>query len=133
MNNLFFVRVEEAKKYGLQHRQVCAEDPTCREFTISIPQGNYTTPKHLAEEIQYSLDLLLNERLRQGNAAIDITYGKNSKRAKIKSSGGADIRFLFPTALVETLEIDPDLFESYIHDNREYQIQCRNRVGKVEA
>ena len=98
VNNFFFVKVEDAKKYGLQDGQTCAEDPSCREFTIFIPQGNYTTPKHFVEEIKYSLDLLLKERLRQGNAAIDTIYGNNSKRAKIKVNGGADIRFLFPTA-----------------------------------
>ena len=98
---------------------MCAEDPSCIEFTIFILQGNYATPKHLVEEIQYSLGLLLKERLRQGNAAINIIYDNNSKRAKIKVSGEADIRFLFPIALAETLGIDQDLFESYIDDNRE--------------
>ena len=72
----------------------------------------------MIDEIQYSLDLLLKERLKQGNAAINIAYGNNSKRVKIKISGGSDITFLFPTALAETLGIDPNYFENYIDDNR---------------
>ena len=117
-NNFFFVRVKGAKKYDLNDGVVCEDDPNCREFTIFIPEGNYATPKHLIDEIQYSLDLLLKERLKQGNAAINIAYGNNSKRVKIKISGGSDITFLFPTALAETLGIDPNYFENYIDDNR---------------
>ena len=37
---------------------------------------------------------------------------------KIKISGGSDITFLFPTALAETLGINPNYFENYIDDNR---------------
>ena len=106
VSNFFFVRVEDAKTYGLQDGQVCAEDSSCREFSIFI-----TSLKYLVEEIQYSLDFLLKERLKR-NAAIDIIYSNNSKRAKIKVSGGADIRFLFPTALAETFGVDPDRLES---------------------
>ena len=61
-------------KYGLQDGQVCDDDPSYREYTILIPQGNYVNPKHLVEEIQYALDLLLKDLLRQGNAAIDFIY-----------------------------------------------------------
>ena len=71
-NNFFFVRVKGAKKNDLNDGVVCEEDPNCREFTIFIPEGNNATPKHLIDEIQYSLDLLLKERLKQGNAAINI-------------------------------------------------------------
>ena len=117
-NIFFFVRVKGAKKYDLNDGVVCEDDLNCREFTIFIPEGNNATPKHLIDEIQYSLDLLLKERLKQGNAAINIAYGNNSKRVKIKISGGSDITFLFPTALAGTLGIDPNYFENYINDNR---------------
>ena len=53
-----------AKKYDLNDGVVCEDDPNCREFTIFIPEYNYATPKHLIDEIQYSLDLLLKERLK---------------------------------------------------------------------
>ena len=118
-NNFFFVRVKGAKKYDLNGGAMCEDDPNCREFTIFIPQGNYATPKHLVDEIQYSLDLLLKAKLKQGNATINIAYGNNSKNVKIKISGGADIKLLFPTALAETLGIIPNYFEIYIDDNRE--------------
>ena len=117
-NRFLFVKVHEAKKYGLQDGQVCDDDPSYRGYTILIPQGNYVNPKHLVEEIQYALDLLLKDRLRQGNAAIDIIYGNNSKRLKLKATGGAKIEFLFPIPLAETLGIDPYLFGTYIDDNR---------------
>ena len=65
-NNGFFVRVKGAKKHDLNDGVVCEDDPNCREFTIFILEGNYAFPKHLIDEIQYSLDLLLNERLKQG-------------------------------------------------------------------
>ena len=70
----------------------------------------------MVDEIQYSLDLLLEAKLKQGNTAINIAYGNNSKRVKIKIS---DIKFLFPTALAETLGVDPNYFENYIDSNRE--------------
>ena len=113
---------------------VCEDDPNCREFTIFIPEGNYATPKHLIDEIQYSLNLLLKERLKQGNAAINIAYGNNSKRVKIKISGGSDIKFLFPTALAETLGIDPNYFKNYIVDNRarfRYSVDLNTHRNKL--
>ena len=55
------------QKYDLNDGVVCVEVSNCREFTIFIPEGNYATPKHLIDEIQYLLDLLLKERLKQGN------------------------------------------------------------------
>ena len=108
-----------AKKYDLNDGVVCEDDPNCREFTIFILEGNYATPtcRHLIDEIQYSLDLLLKERLKQGNAEIKIAYVKNSKRMKIKISGGSDIKFLFLTTLAETLGIDPNYFENYIDES----------------
>ena len=127
VNNFFFVRVKGVKKYDLNDGVVCEDDPNCREFTIFIPEGNYASPKHLIDEIQCSLDLLLKERLKQGNAAINIAYGNNSKCMKIKISGGSDITFLFPTALAEKLGIDPNYFENYIDENRarfRYSVDC---------
>ena len=92
-NNFFFVRVKGSKKYDLNDGVVCEDDPNCREFTIFIPEGNDATPKHLIDEIQYSLDLLLKERLKQGNAAINIAYGN---ALKSKSVVGQTSHFYFP-------------------------------------
>ena len=46
-SNFFFVRVNEAKKYGLSDGQVCDDNPNSREFTIFILRGNYATPNQL--------------------------------------------------------------------------------------
>ena len=56
--SITFVRVKGANRYDLNDGVVCEDDPNCREFTIFIPEVNYSTPKHLIDEIQYSLDLV---------------------------------------------------------------------------
>ena len=70
---------------------------------MSLAQGNNTPTRPRIEPGSPDPE--------SNNAAINIAYGNNSKRVKIKISGGSDITFLFPTALAETLGIDPNYFK----------------------
>ena len=44
----------------------------------------------------------------------------------VKISGGDDIKFLFPTALAQTLGIGPNYFYNFIDDNKSSFQSCNS-------
>ena len=45
---------------------------------LKIPKGNYHSPSHLIEEMQNITDRRYGTMLKQNNASITVSYGKNS-------------------------------------------------------
>ena len=85
-NNYFFLRFYNRNLVAKIDDVKCTYDGSCSEIDFKIPKGNYHSPSHLIDEIQNIIDRRYGTMLKQSNASISITYGKNSRRVKVTGS-----------------------------------------------
>ena len=74
---------------------------TCDKYKLFIPAENYTTPQHLAWEMQLSTDALENGFLRQADANSHISYNETNNRINVVAQNENDVRLLFRKAFGE--------------------------------
>ena len=84
-NNYFFLAFLDQhilNRSEVRVTEMCEIENTCDKYKLFITADNYTTPQHLAEEMQLSIDAFENGFLRQANAYIHISYSETSNRLK---------------------------------------------------
>ena len=116
-NNYFFLAFLDQRIYNTDENSVtemCTLDDTCDKYKLFIPVDNYTTPQHLAEEMQSSIDAFERDLLRQANAHIHISYNDTSNRMKVVAQNEKEVRLLFPKDFGDILGVNPAMTEKSI-------------------
>ena len=94
--------------------EMCSNDIACDKCKLFIPTGNYVSPEYLAEEMQSSIDIFENGRLKRANAHISVTFDAVSQRMKISTQNEKQVRLLFPKQLGQSLGLDKTMIEKPI-------------------
>ncbi|MEW8547093.1 MAG: hypothetical protein AB2693_26560 [Candidatus Thiodiazotropha sp.] len=114
-NNFFFLtflQQETVNKLGMQRtKELCASGQGCYEYKLFLPEGNYSSPQHLVDEIQSVIDTNHGPLLTKINASIRITYVKSSNRLKVIAQNSKQVRVRFPASLGEMLGVNPSMSE----------------------
>ena len=114
-NNYFFLRFYGRNLVAKIDDVKCTYDSSCLEIDFKIPKGNYQSP---IEEIQNIIDRRYGTMLKQSNASISITYGKNSRRVKLNLQDPNQVKIFFPTPLAEKLGVNPSFHDKPIGNER---------------
>ncbi|MEW8546192.1 MAG: hypothetical protein AB2693_21955, partial [Candidatus Thiodiazotropha sp.] len=137
-NNFFYVRLYDrvlAAEFGVENMsENCTEDNTCAEYLLKIPQGNYSSPQHLVDEMQGIINTRFGDALKRANAAIEMTYGNNSKRVKIFYNDPKIVKLIFPKLLAEKLGVNPRLIGKAFGNERhafKYQVDLNTTTNRL--
>ena len=122
-NNFFFLSfldqtVLNAEGIG-RTKELCASGEGCHEYKLFLPKGNYNSPEHLVDEMQFVVDTKQGSLLKKINASISITYVKSTNRLNVVAENSKQTRVRFPALLGEALGVNPNMSEKPI-GNEEY-------------
>ena len=87
-NNCFFLAFLDQrilKRGEVSVTEMCETENTCDKYKLFITADTYTTPQHLSEEMQLSIEAFENGFLRKANAYIHISYSETNNRMKVSN------------------------------------------------